>query len=419
MRIKKLSWQRAIFRKSRLLCLICGCLLSLTTIQSAYPVAAQEAGMVAMQLIYVAAAIFFMYLFISELNVLITRIKYCKIGWFCLFCIYLLCMLWGKSPEMYYRLVQLICVFALFSAISACDFSMSAIRMIAMGFTIGFDIIWIFLTVVWSSVGLLPLPANPNHIGLIALIASLIAWMGLIASKERYRQLIYFRLSLLFYVGLLIFSESRSCWLGMAASVFVYFCYWKITRHNWRYIAFFTCTLLVLSFIVYASSDLYGLGFRIQNSLNEFNLFVTSKRILSRYDVWTDVLDAIIERPLSGWGLGYERESFAITEYSSHSLYLEVFLQTGVVGLMCILLLLYQIGQTFAGSIRSCFDRFGFSVLIGIVVQQNFEGVLTQNKLALATTLWFLLGVCTSFHSAPYVELRGQGGKTIDVIYAG
>ncbi len=158
-------------------------------------------------------------------------------------------------------------------------------------------------------------------------------------------------------------------------------------------ILFVLAFVAVLAFSVLYPS-LYGtqLGYQLEMLSREY----LNKNFFSgREIVWSAVLGAIEGNELFGLGLTMEPSMIYDTGFSSHNLYLQTMLQSGVVGLTLVVTLLFAILRELE-HYRSPVACVGISLIVALLVHECFEVTLTQNNFSFGVMYWVLFAVALS-----------------------
>ena len=159
--------------------------------------------------------------------------------------------------------------------------------------------------------------------------------------------------------------------------------------------AWFFALVAVVGVAVYVNTVTTRTFLGTEQLLADASANTIGKGYLTRQQVWTPVVGAIAEHPLTGLGLGWQESDLSGIALSTHSQYLQVALQTGLPGMGALLLLLYVIGRVLIlRPPNDAYGRIGLALLSGLVVQQGFEVSLTENTMAFGGVAWVLLGVC-------------------------
>ena len=127
-----------------------------------------------------------------------------------------------------------------------------------------------------------------------------------------------------------------------------------------------------------------------------FTLGFGKSLFTGRERLWPFLATLISRHPLLGYGPGALPAAFLDTDRSSHSLYLQISLQSGVFGLVLFLLLMGRIWSFYWVGRDDPIVRLSGAFLTGILVHQTFEVSLTQNELPIGLVQWLILGMGVS-----------------------
>lgn len=119
-----------------------------------------------------------------------------------------------------------------------------------------------------------------------------------------------------------------------------------------------------------------------------------------RETIWAYVLNAVQEGPLFGIGAGVLPRDVMRTELSAHSYYLQVFLQTGALGVVVVTCFLLSV-WTILAKARSAAGRFGSAVFIMFVVHNATEVLMFQNNALIAVPAWCCIGLAIAVERSP------------------
>lgn len=192
---------------------------------------------------------------------------------------------------------------------------------------------------------------------------------------------------------LLSFTNSRSALLTCLIFIILVLALKKRDESDARFLTnvVFICILFgALAFsIVYPS--LYGtnLGFQLESLSREW----LHKNFFSgRELVWKMVLLAVRGNEALGLGLQMTPSMIYNTDFSSHNMYLQTILQSGVVGLFLLLCLFWTIRGKLVecGDFSSC---VGASLLLAMLVHECLEVSLTQNNFTYGLLIWAVIGI--------------------------
>lgn len=97
------------------------------------------------------------------------------------------------------------------------------------------------------------------------------------------------------------------------------------------------------------------------------------------------------------------------TDFSSHNMYLQTILQSGVVGLLLLLCLFWMI----RGKLVECGDfssRVGVSLLLAMLVHECLEVSLTQNNFTYGLLIWTVIGISLALGQSSKSVLNDREG---------
>lgn len=181
---------------------------------------------------------------------------------------------------------------------------------------------------------------------------------------------------------LIALADSRSVMLAIAWWAFTY--YFLQAKAGARAAFLATVILAAGCTLIYILAENYGLDSGAQ---------VAGKSLeTGRQVIWRAAIDEIKESPWVGYGLGALPKSYGSDSHydnlSLHNHHLQWTYQTGLVGLLLFLWLLYRL---YRSSLNTKSGAISGAFLLALIVQQSFEVVLTQNNLALALAYWGIL----------------------------
>ncbi|NET57925.1 MAG: putative bicarbonate transporter, IctB family [Symploca sp. SIO2E6] len=215
----------------------------------------------------------------------------------------------------------------------------------------------------------------------------------------------------------LILTYSRGGWIGFLACIFVFLVllvYWYSVQlpPKWRpwampamLVSSATVVALAILFVEPIRDRVASMFVGREDSSNNF-----------RINVWSAVLDMIRDRPITGIGPGndafnkiyplYQRPRF--TALSAYSIFLEIAVETGFIGLLCFLWLLvvtFNQGMEQLKRLRELGNYQGFWLIAAIA---GISGMLAHGLVdtvwyrpQVITIWWLMVGIIASF-----VELK-------------
>lgn len=236
------------------------------------------------------------------------------------------------------------------------------------------------------------LDRNPNANG-VAAFAFLISFFSITSQviiSNKYSKIMSLA-SFLIYLVSILGTDTRSLLLSTIAMLTTFFIWDKIIVNKRKFYSYFWIIVIILiTFIfVYPNLDLYLSNF---NSLNNYIVNLTGKRIFSgRELIWRGLLRLIRKKPLFGYGSGIHAEDFFVSDLTSHNLYLEISLQTGLIGLTLFFIFLFFLWKNFYSAKDDLSIKIAGSYFVGLMVYQLFELSLLQSTVYIAITSWILL----------------------------
>lgn len=127
-----------------------------------------------------------------------------------------------------------------------------------------------------------------------------------------------------------------------------------------------------------------------------FRIHTGRPALSGREFLWPILMKSLSYSPVFGLGAGMVPGGVFNTNLSAHNLYLQVALQTGILGtviLSGILLALWHLSRPTGNASSITSERVAVSMLAVIMIHNCFEVVLLQNALVVGTSAWMLLGL--------------------------
>lgn len=236
---------------------------------------------------------------------------------------------------------------------------------------------------------LIPGVINTNTIGGYIFFLSFFPLLYLIRYKKSERFLpLFVGLSTL----IIIFAtQTRSIQLSMVFGLITFGLWSFISRRRSRYDFYFLIIVAIILSVTIIYPNLNKLSAFTQ--LEGLVLNLTGKRLFSgRNRIWMNLLEAIRVKPWLGHGSGASPSDFFRTSLSAHNLYLQVGLQTGMIGVFLLLTFLFFIWRTFLKNRADKGTILASSFFVSILVYQIFEVSLTQKNFGLGLLQWLIIG---------------------------
>jgi O-antigen ligase len=230
--------------------------------------------------------------------------------------------------------------------------------------------------------------AHPNILGSLNLCFMLFILM------KKFKNRFYKWLLILSAFFMILISGSRNSFVSLIYAFCTIFAWNYLIKKKHRFYGALAVTLLVISIItiVYPSMLQWNSGMRLNTLTKE----ITDKNLFSgRQIIWSYLLDAIYMKPWFGYGLNTLPVSFFDTNYSSHNLYLQITLQTGILGLGLFLTSIFFIWKRLWNYRYQRVARLSAGFFLAILLHQSFEVSLTQNNLGVGMLMWIIMTIAT------------------------
>ncbi len=302
--------------------------------------------------------------------------------------IYIINMKSISDTEAFFIIFNHIIFFVLIYSLRNIDWSRNQIRYFSVLYFISMPILFIMSFVITDLV-------NRNTIGSYAFFLTFFPLLYMIGYSKNLK-----RTSILFVFilsSIVIFSvDSRSIFISILFVFFTYFVWNFITKRKFLFNLYF---LLVAAF-GYWFTFIYPKIYTWNNfhKLNELSLKFADKPLLTgRERIWERLIGYIERKPLLGYGSSTLPSDFTSTTLSAHNTYIQIGLQTGIIGIILLALVFFTFWKT---SWKNRHDKkvaLSASFLIGIIIYQLFEVNLTQSNFGLGLVQWMLIGFLLSF----------------------
>lgn len=247
----------------------------------------------------------------------------------------------------------------------------------------------------WFSIGLpddrfISFFTNPNMSGVFFGVIFFFLLAAFIYSKDRFLR-IYFGLGLLANLLMIYVSTARSIYILvfiMLVSIMISFIRPKLFRY-----AFHAMMLFNFAFIfIYNYLALTAFG----DKLNELSMSYLHKPLFSgRQHIWGPSLEHGLTAPFSGHGVGVlPRDYMEGTHYvHSHNQYIQIFLESGIFGLLGFTLLLYIIWRYLLARLEDRIVLLVACFYIGLLFYQSVEISFFFNMRGIGLLHWFILAI--------------------------
>lgn len=131
----------------------------------------------------------------------------------------------------------------------------------------------------------------------------------------------------------------------------------------------------------------------IGSTLDEYSHQYFGKNFFSgRQILWVELIEKIVQSPIIGYGLSADPEIVGFTK-SSHNLYIQTALQSGIVGLSLLVVVLVSIYRRLVKIEENPYSILSACFIIAVLVHESLEICLTQNAIAFGFMIWFMMGL--------------------------
>lgn len=300
-----------------------------------------------------------------------------------------------SDTEAFFIVLNHLIFFILIYSLKNIDWSKHQIKYFSILYFISIPILFILSFVVTDIV-------NRNTIGSYAFFLTFFPLLYMIGySKNLKRTSIFFVFLLSSIVILSV--DSRSILMSILFVFFTYFSWWFITKSKFLFNLYF---LLIVAFgywftFIYPTIYTWNSYYK----LNELSLrFVDKPLLTGRERIWERLIGYIEQKPLLGYGSSTLPSDFTTTTLSAHNTYIQIGLQTGIIGIILLALVFFTFWKS---AWENSYDKkvaLSASFMIGIIIYQLFEVNLTQSNFGLGLVQWILIGFLLSFTKKDKVE---------------
>ncbi|AIY06275.1 hypothetical protein Plano_2310 [Planococcus sp. PAMC 21323] len=250
---------------------------------------------------------------------------------------------------------------------------------------------WIVFTFIYANVFFLPIllsiniliAANSNGI-----IAFLLLFFCLINLNEKNIILKVLNLYTTILLVITLFTAtSRTAMMAFIIVIFIFFAIKYLSRFTFQLL-----TALILLSPVVTALYVYLKYTSIGQTLNDLSIQVTGKIFFSGRDqIWGDAVETVLQKGAFWTGLGINTEFEKLGGYL-HNLYVQVFYQTGFIGLILVVALLFSIAWAVGkAKVLDTDARVLIGYFIAILFLQVFEGHLIYKFEIISVLMWIII----------------------------
>ena len=201
----------------------------------------------------------------------------------------------------------------------------------------------------------------------------------------------YLYIFLMFFF--LLMANSRSSIIAVVIFFIMRFIFAYFQKRNLRYKELFLIFmgLIVLVPFIY----LYWFeNSEIRILLEELSRKYLRKNMFSgRQILWSEIYLLILKKPWLGYGFDITPEDIIGGSYSAHNWYMQILLQSGIVGLFLLIVLFVIIWNILYSYRENVISRNTMAYLLAVMIWQCFEVSITQNNLSTGLMVWLILGI--------------------------
>lgn len=205
---------------------------------------------------------------------------------------------------------------------------------------------------------------------------------------------IYLLTSILLNSILIYATTSR----GIYITVIVILGSWLILKFSKKMFSYLFFVIMIFNF-VFVGTYVYLSQTKYAQNLTEWSLNYLKKPFFSgREKIWGDVFNYGMESPLIGHEVGIKpKEYLADFPYDhAHNQYLQIFVESGIIGLGSFLIVLYVIWKTYQKNLDSNMVQWSACFFLGILFYQNMELSLFLDFPSYVYLQWFIIGIGVS-----------------------
>lgn len=202
-------------------------------------------------------------------------------------------------------------------------------------------------------------------------------------------------LSIILCFLLVYFTGSRATMISCIIFAIMYFLFKKdfISKKSnvWLIIE---AAIIVTFIIIYPMLMTFDIGSELDDLSHQY----FNKNLFSgRHVLWVELLEKISQSPIVGHGLSADPQLIGFTK-SSHNLYLQTALQSGIIGLLLLVAFVSSIYMKLGNLRIKTYSNLSMCFILGLLIHECFEICLTQNAIVIGYMMWFIMGLgCNRF----------------------
>ncbi|GEN58052.1 hypothetical protein GCM10012290_25930 [Halolactibacillus alkaliphilus] len=192
-------------------------------------------------------------------------------------------------------------------------------------------------------------------------------------------------------ISLFLISETGARSISLSIFIVILILLINKYRRNLAYYAFFIALGFNLLFIlIYVKLPNTTIGYK----LNNISTSLFSKGFFSgREHIWSEVWNHSINSPLIGHGISSKAGHINGVNTSTHNQYLQIFMESGVIGLTFFLIFLYLMWGLLSRNLNTFEGALSAGFFIATVIYSNYELTLFQNNFHIGMIQWLIITI--------------------------
>lgn len=229
---------------------------------------------------------------------------------------------------------------------------------------------------------------NPNGLSIIIFSSTYFTVATLYYSENIYLKLLM-STNLILSLYIIIQTHSRSVYVSIAIVLLVLII--NMFRPRWLYYSFFasigTGFIFLLSYVLLPNTT-FGIF------LNDLSISLFNKSFFSgREKIWSELWDYILNSPMIGHGISVDSNHIDNISTSAHNQYLQIMLETGLIGILLFLTFLYLLWLLLLKNRKNFLGALSIAYFIAILFYESFELTLFQNNFNIGLIQWTIITV--------------------------
>ncbi len=199
-----------------------------------------------------------------------------------------------------------------------------------------------------------------------------------------------FKIIIFSFIFLAIGERTAFLCLYIIYITYIFLGHFKYFKFICRSFFKFFCLCIIMFPYIYVKLQYTSLG----HWLNSISIQYTGGNFFSgRNRIWEVALEYFLKSPFFGYG--FDNNILASNEIflSTHSTYIYLLLQGGIIGLIIFLLFMCSIWNNYLNGLNDDIVRMSAAYFIGIMVLACFELTLIINSITISLFLWLVIGI--------------------------